>query len=554
MSEPSGVDTRPAPLVCLGDAPLNSGYGRPLRPALARSFQEQDFSSAFEHSAVGMALVAPDSRRLRVNQAFCDMLGYSRVEMLSLSVVDITHPDDVAEHRDQWARILAGEKASCQREMRYLHKSGRVVWAHLTCSLIRNADGSPAHFVVQVLDITERKAAEQGLRDTQAMLHLAAQIGRLGAWSYDLVDSRMVWSEEICAIHEVKRGFRPTPDEAIEFFASEQREAMRSIVHACLRDGSPFDVEAPIVTAKGQKLWTRVIGEAEWDAQGRVRRIHGACQDISEARRVAADARQLADQLATTLESLTDAFFTIDRNWRFTYLNSEAERVFRASRRDLLGKSLGDVLPAALGSIFHHHLERAMSDQVVVQCEEHYAPYNAWVQVKAYPSAQGLTIYVKDVTERVVAQQEVLRLNAELENRVKERTRQLEVANGELAVANKEMEAFSTPSPTTCVARSPRSARSARSWKPRFRSCCPSATATICAASWSSPGRWTSSSRAFCRWPNFPAPACATRRSIWRPLPAACSTRCRKPRRSGRSRSRSFRRFPSWATRACCRR
>lgn len=445
-SEPNSVGTRPASPVRSADTSLfnaHLGYARPLVPEFPRGLQEQDFSSAFEHSAAGMALLDPAARRLRVNQAFCEMLGYSRAELLSLTVADITHPDDVAEYLEQWSRILAGEKDSYQREKRYLHKSGRVVWAHLTCSLVRDGNGAPAHFIVQVLDITERKAAEQGLRDTQATLHLAAQIGKLGAWSYEVADGRMVWSEEICAIHDVKRGFRPTPDQAIEFFVPEQREAMRATLDACLRDGSAFDVEAPIVTAKGQHVWIRVIGEAEWDALGRVRRIRGACQDISEPRRVAADAMQIADQLATTLESLTDAFFTIDRNWRLTYLNSQAERVFRGSRRELLGKSLGELLPHGLDPAFHRHLERAMSDQLVVQCEEHYAPYDVWVQIKAYPSPQGLAIYVKDVTERVAAQQEILRLNAELENRVNERTAQLEAANNELSIANRELEAFS---------------------------------------------------------------------------------------------------------------
>src|SRR4051812_39458620 len=111
MPDLRSADTRPAPLVCLADAgsfrspPAHGSAGR--RDG-ARQLNEQDFGDAFEHSAMGMALVAPDAKPLRVNQAFCDMLGYTRAEMLSLSVADITHPDDVAEHLDQWARIIAG--------------------------------------------------------------------------------------------------------------------------------------------------------------------------------------------------------------------------------------------------------------------------------------------------------------------------------------------------------------------------------------------------------------------------------------------------------------
>jgi PAS domain S-box-containing protein len=211
---------------------------------------------------------------------------------------------------------------------------------------------------------------------------------------------------------------------------------MRTIFSACLTDGSPFDVEARISTAKGRPVWVRAIGEAQWDERGRVVRLQGACQDITESKRAAEEARMVAEQLTTTLESLTDAFFTVDRNWRFTYVNAEAERSLRRSRSELLGLEMWKAFPDLRQSIFVDNYERAMKENVAVQFEAFYAPFGVWVQIKAYPSKQGLAIYAKDVTERIAAQREILRLNAELEERVKQRTAQLEAAN-------KELEAFS---------------------------------------------------------------------------------------------------------------
>lgn len=284
-------------------------------------------------------------------------------------------------------------------------------------------------------DIAQRKLAEQRLRNTQALLHLAAQVGRLGAWAYEIGQPHVTWSEEVCAIHDVKPGFRPAPEEALAFFVPRHQDTMRRIISACLRDGSPFDVESEIVSAKGRQVWVRVIAEAEWDAQGRVRRIQGACQDISEGKRAADDARLMAQQLTTTLESLTDAFFTFDRDWRITYLNGQGERLVRRPRGELLGKVVWTEFPEAVGTAFQGHFERAMAEGVPVQAEDYYAPFDAWLQVKAYPSRQGLAVYVKDVTERIAHQREILRLNAELEGRVRQRTAQLEAAN-------KELEAF----------------------------------------------------------------------------------------------------------------
>lgn len=329
--------------------------------------------------------------------------------MLAHRVRSIVHPGDVKDDRQQLAQLLAGEQDSYRRERRYIHKRGHILWADLTCTLVRDQDGLPLFFITQVQDICERRQADQALheseerfrrlmnlssdryweqdaqfrfvqflsnektllrridsqrlmgrcrwdapevyplkgtwedhravlrahqpfrnfeyadlsnpaaprylsiggepmfdaagrftgycgtasditqgklgemcqRETQAMLHMAAQVGHLGAWAYEVGARTLTWSDEVCAIHEVKPGLRPTPDEAIAFVAPEHREKMRSTLKSCLKGGSPFDIEAEIVTAKGRRIWVRVLCEADWDAQGRVRRLQGAPCRIS---------------------------------------------------------------------------------------------------------------------------------------------------------------------------------------------------------------------------------------------------------------------------------
>ncbi|ROZ62107.1 PAS domain S-box protein [Ramlibacter sp. WS9] len=402
-----------------------------------------EFTSAFENAAIGMAVVGLDSRRLRVNRAFCRMLGYAEDAMLTHTVEHITHPEDLGVDLAQRQLLLDGHKHTYEREKRYLRRDGTVVWGHLTCTLVRDSEGRPRHFISQVQDISERKAAEEAcalaeerLRETQASLHIAAQIGRLGAWSYKAGAAHVTWSEEVCAIHEVRQGFAPTFQEALAFFAPQYRDRIERILQACLRSGTPFDVEAQIITAKGKQIWARVLGEAEWDAQGRVRQIQGACQDISDSLRAAEETRIMAEQLTTTLESLTDAFYTVDRNWRFTYVNAQGERLARRGRAELLGRRLLDVYPELAETSMVQQFSRAMEANVTVEFEEYFAPFDIWIQVKVFPSLQGLAIDVKDVTERVLAGREIMRLNAELEERVMQRTAQL-------AAANKELEAFS---------------------------------------------------------------------------------------------------------------
>ncbi|MFQ5474048.1 MAG: PAS domain-containing protein, partial [Dehalococcoidia bacterium] len=125
---------------------------------------EERFRSAFEHSAVGMALVAPDGRLLRVNRICWETLGYSEQEMISTTWQAITHPDDRDATQENVRRVLAGESSFFQIEKRFIHKNGHVMWGLVTSSLLRDCDGKPSYFITQIQDITERKRAEEALR------------------------------------------------------------------------------------------------------------------------------------------------------------------------------------------------------------------------------------------------------------------------------------------------------------------------------------------------------------------------------------------------------
>ncbi len=133
---------------------------------------EERFSGAFEHAAIGMALVAPEGRWLRVNRALCTLVGYTREELLTKTFQDITHPDDLAADLENVRRMLAGDIETYQMEKRYVHKSGRVVWILLTVSMVRDDQNQPLCFVSQIQDISEHKqsgaALERRLRRRRA--------------------------------------------------------------------------------------------------------------------------------------------------------------------------------------------------------------------------------------------------------------------------------------------------------------------------------------------------------------------------------------------------
>ena len=124
---------------------------------------EERFRSAFDNATIGMAVVSLQGRWLQVNRSLCDIVGYAEGELLESDVQRVTHRDDLVALDEQMTRFAAGAVSSHQTEVRYCHKTGKEVWAHLGMSLVRDGEARPLHLIFQIQDITDRKRAEERL-------------------------------------------------------------------------------------------------------------------------------------------------------------------------------------------------------------------------------------------------------------------------------------------------------------------------------------------------------------------------------------------------------
>ncbi len=139
-----------------------------------------------------------------------------------------------------------------------------------------------------------------------------------------------------------------------------------------------------------------------------------------------AEARKAQEQAAEILESITDGFIALDSAWHFTHVNAEAERINGMRREELIGKSQWEVFPATRGTVFESEMRRALAEQVAVQFENYYQPWDSWYSVKAYPArGGGLSIFFHDITARKRSEAALLWAHNELEQRVQERTQEL---------------------------------------------------------------------------------------------------------------------------------
>lgn len=141
----------------------------------------------------------------------------------------------------------------------------------------------------------------------------------------------------------------------------------------------------------------------------------GFVVDIRAQKQAEQEARERSQEIITIFESMTDAFFALDGEWRFTYINAEAQRLLHRTREELIGRVLWYEFPETVEATFGQEFRRAMSDLVPVTVEDYYPPLGAWLEVRAFPSpgGAGLSVYFRNVSRRKLADQERERLLAE---------------------------------------------------------------------------------------------------------------------------------------------
>ena len=183
---------------------------------------------------------------------------------------------------------------------------------------------------------------------------------------------------------------RAHPEEELRIAAAEgqyEEEGLR-----VRKDGSTFFASVLITALRNE--------DGELRGFAKVTRDITARKEAEERERHLARERAARERTTDILESISDAFYTVDRRWRFTYVNNRAEELWGLRREELLGKSVWEEFPEEVGSESHRRLERAMEEGVTTEFEAESPILGAWVAVRAYPSRGGLSVYFQDVTER----------------------------------------------------------------------------------------------------------------------------------------------------------
>jgi PAS domain S-box-containing protein len=409
---------------------------RQIRDALAAS--EERFAKAFAASPVALAITRQDtSVILEVNHAYEQLLGYRASEIIGQTPTALRIYANPAD-RPVLMELLAAHGSVRDYEVDVRTHSGDTRRVSLLAEAI-TLDGIPCWLTI-LRDVTAQWQADEALRRSEARFRQLADAMPQLVWTatpdgqVDYYNRR--WQEF--------DGLGPLPDGSWQWepvLAPEDHlPTVAAWLHA-VATGEMYQIEHRVRRADSTLRWYLSRAVPVRDEAGQIVRWYGTATDIHEQKAAEEAAMQARQQLYAVLERISDVFYAVDPEWRITYLNRHALRPRAEPDADLIGQELWTVYPQLLGTVFETEYRRAMAEQTIVHFEAHGVAADVWFEVSVYPAADGLSIYLRDVTARkqavelLAASEERLRLaHDELEQRVVQRTQALAEANRRIAL------------------------------------------------------------------------------------------------------------------------
>ncbi len=272
------------------------------------------------------------------NASWRRFTGQSNEDLTAGRWREAFHPDERQSVEDLWTRVLAeGKPVHVEARLRRADGQWRDVIVRTTP--VRSVDGAIIEWVGTCTDITQSQQAERQVQYLNQLLNLTAQLAKIGGWALDVSTMRLTWTHQVYVLHELDPMVQPTVEEAIAFYAPEARPIISAAVQAAMDSGQPFDLELPLVTARGRRLWVRALGSCE-QVQGRVTRVFGTIQDITERRHL--DERSRLESAA--LSAAANAVVITDRAGIIRSVNTAFTRLTGYTEAEAVGHRPGDVL------------------------------------------------------------------------------------------------------------------------------------------------------------------------------------------------------------------
>jgi len=337
---------------------------------------EDRFREVFEHAPVGMYVTGPEGELTKVNKAFCRMLGYTEQELLKMNWMELCHPDDQAAALQRKERYRQDRVSRAELERRFVHRNGTVVWCNMSITFL-SAGETPSYAVVHVEDITERRRAEQSVRESEERFRTMADSSPSMMWVTDAGGEiefiNRAYREFLCANYEGapadKWRLPVHPDDAAEYFDAFDR---------AVRERTRFGAEARIQRVDGEWRLVGTRAEPRFSPGGEYMGHIGLGADITD-RVQAEQARQFQHSLIRLIQEVSlDGILIVDNDGNCLSNNERFFDVWQLRSSDFPQPLRAGGLATAPGPLLKAVLERIKDPEAFLKgTRELYADQDA---------------------------------------------------------------------------------------------------------------------------------------------------------------------------------
>ncbi|SNS11917.1 PAS domain S-box-containing protein/diguanylate cyclase (GGDEF) domain-containing protein [Noviherbaspirillum humi] len=360
-----------------------------------------------------LAHCSADGRLTGVNRAFLDLTGYRTDELAALDMQRLMGAAGPVLFEAVCRPLIRNGSNIDEIALDLVCAGGATTPVLMNARALPGAAGlALALFPAKARRAQETRLAlrEQHLSERELSLKTIGRLAKVGDWRLEFASGATTWSDEAAAILGLPAGFTDTGQAYRRHLDTAAWRELNDAKEAARHSGTPFSHELRIWTVEREARWVRVVGEPVRGLDGTVTGLRGALQDITVKRETLEENRRLHERLTNTLDTITDGFLLMDDGWRFRYVNRAAEAMLRRSRADMLGKTIWEVFPTFRGSETEHRYLAARNSGHVTRFEIQLDAMDLWLEISAYPTTDGLSVYLRDITGRRQAEQEVAQL------------------------------------------------------------------------------------------------------------------------------------------------
>lgn len=382
------------------------------QPAQIEKAQEKSFSwikvleSVIAKIKDGVVLIEANSvepantKIVFVNRSFLKISGYQAKDVLGSSSRFLKAVFYCPQQLQNIKNAMKKHKAF---EITLTTIKNNDIITYIDCYFmpLTNERGLHTHWIAIVKDITEKKQMDEVWRK-------ASSLSGIGSWSFEMSNQQIYWSETAKQIYQVEPNFTPTIANTAPFlkFTKANQHLLKQIGNSFL-NALPFDIEMEILTAKNTKKWIRIIGEPQF-VNNNCKRITGTFQDIDERKQAELVAAKITQERNEILESIGDGFFAVNKQWKVIFWNSKAAQELKRTKEELLNQNLWEVFSEAVGSNSYKQYHLAMKTKKPVHFQSFAKSTQLWYDISAYPTANGLAVYFKNITLQKLDQLKII--------------------------------------------------------------------------------------------------------------------------------------------------